>query len=116
MAWIISTIAAWVAGSLIKKILVWAGISAIGAFLLWGYVKLNYVPKYKYQDALQQIEYQRAVIREKDTALEDDAAQAAADLETLKATKEELDAYEARGDDPITLDQRDVDWLQNLGR
>ena len=111
------TIISWLIGSLIGRIFMGAAGTGLILFGAWAYVKMNYVSKEKYRDAIEQIEILEDVGQAKEKALIEDDRQAHKDRQATAKTDERIGEYEIEGPDyPDVFDDRDVKWLQDRAR
>ena len=111
------TIFGWLIGSLIGRIFMGAAGTGLILFGAWAYVKMNYVSKEKYRDAIEQIEILEGVGVEKELAGKKDDKQADIDRQKDAETGERIDEYEITGPNyPDVIDGNDLKFLQDTAR
>lgn len=111
------TIFGWLIGTFLGRIFMGAAGTGLLLFGAWAYVKLNYVPKEKYRDAIEQIQILTDIGKAKEKALIEDDKQADIDRQKDAKTGERIDEYEITGPNyPDVIDERDLKFLQDTAR
>ena len=104
----------WLIGTIIGRVFMGAIGTGLIIFGAWAYVKMNFVPKAKYQDAIEQIAIQGDIEREKERALVEDDKQADIDRQEDAKAWKRIEDYEIVGPNyPDVIDERDRKFLQD---